>query len=102
MKGIDLEAAGKAVGRGLDPTDNEGLQTFEVFIPLDVRINYNRVFFSLKNKILKDAQEMAKGSKPKKKKNIDKKKEPPNMFKKEEEEDLEAKPTLEEIEVIFF
>lgn len=42
---IDKEAQGKTKGRGLNVNDQTNLQTFEIFIPVDVREQYNYVSF---------------------------------------------------------
>ena len=34
-------------GRGLNPNDSESLQTFEIFIPVEIRKKYNDVSFKI-------------------------------------------------------
>lgn len=53
VKGMASEKLGKLGGRGLDQNDQDQLQTFEIFVPLQLRYKYDEVLLAAKE-ILKD------------------------------------------------
>lgn len=43
VESLNMESQGKSQKRGLDPNDYEGLQTFEIYIPVELRKAYDKV-----------------------------------------------------------